>query len=101
MLKKKFLKTKCKVEFSLPANIADDVKSVHLIGDFNEWNKSATPMEKKGKAFTVTVDLNLNQQYEFRYLVNGKFWHNDISADGMVANAFGSQNTVVVTQPPN
>jgi len=100
MLKKKYLKTKCKVEFSLPADIAEDVQSVYLAGDFNEWNKTATPMEKKGKAFKVTVDLGLNQNYEFRYLVNGKLWHNDVTADGMVANAFGSQNAVVNTQPP-
>jgi 1,4-alpha-glucan branching enzyme len=99
MLKKKFLKTKCKVEFSVPAD--SDMQSVHLIGDFNEWNKSATPMERKGKAFKVTVDLGLNQRYEFRYLVNGKDWRSDSNADGAVPNAFGTENAVVNTQPPN
>ena len=100
MLKKKFLKTKCKVEFSVPIDVARDVQSVHLVGDFNDWDESATPMEKKGKAFKVTVDLKLNQQYEFRYLVNGVEWHNDSNADGTVPNAFGTQNAVVNTLPP-
>ena len=96
MLKKKFLKTKCKVEFSVPAE--DDVQSVILIGDFNEWND--TPMEKKGNAFKTTLDLNLNERYEFRYLVNGAEWLNDGSADDLVPNAFGTENAVVSTQQP-
>jgi 1,4-alpha-glucan branching enzyme len=97
MQKKKFLKTNCKVEFSVPA---ENVQSVQVIGDFNEWDESATPMEKKGKAFKATLDLNLNQQYEFRYLVNGADWRNDGSADGTVPNAFGTENAVVSTLPP-
>jgi hypothetical protein len=47
------------------------------------------------------VDLNLNQRYEFRYLVNGKDWYSDSNADGTVSNAFGTENAVVNTQPPN
>ena len=97
MLKKKFLKTKCKVEFSVPA---DNVQSASVIGDFNEWDNAATPMEKVGKAFKATLDLHLNQRYEFRYLVNGEAWLNDSSADDTVPNAFGTENAVVSTLPP-
>lgn len=93
MLNKKFLKTKCKVEFSLPA---DGAESVYLVGDFNDWNETNLPLEKKGKAFKVTLDLGLGRDYQFRYLVNGQ-WHNDPDADGYIQNPYESHNGVVST----
>src|SRR5215813_4862190 len=58
MFKKKFLKTKCKVTFELPEAVAERADNVYLVGDFNNWDEQATPMEKKkGNRFSVTVDL--------------------------------------------
>jgi 1,4-alpha-glucan branching enzyme len=98
MLNKKFLKTKCKVEFVYPHQ--GDVESVHLAGDFNAWTPEATPMEKKSKTFKVTLDLDLGREYEFRYFVNGSEWQNDDDADDYYHNQFGGQNSVVKTYPP-
>src|SRR5688572_28366038 len=95
MLKKKFLKTKCKVEFLLPDQLAADANSAYLVGDFNNWDESATPMEKKGKSFKATLDLPLDGEYQFRYLVNGSEWHNDWHADRYVPNPFSCDNSVV------
>ena len=104
MLKKKFLKTKCKVTFVLPEAIAADAESAHLAGDFNEWNETDTALEKKtpksGTRFEVTLDLELNREYQFRYLVNGDEWHNDWHADRYVPNPFSGDNSVVSTHPP-
>jgi 1,4-alpha-glucan branching enzyme len=97
MLKKRFLKTKCKVEFELPEALAQDAETVHLVGDFNNWDETATPMEKKKKSFKVAVDLKLDSEYQFRYLINGKEWHNDWHADKYVPNPFSGDNSVVVT----
>jgi 1,4-alpha-glucan branching enzyme len=100
MLKKKFLKTKCKVTFVLPDGLVDDsVKTVHLVGDFNGWNESSTLLEKKGKNFEVTLDLDLEREYQFRYLINNDQWHNDWHADRYVANPFSGDNSVVMTSP--
>lgn len=100
MLKKKFLKTKCKVEFSIPDSIADDIVKVNLVGDFNNWDQYATPMEKRGNVYTVTLDLELRREHQFRYLVNGVTWHNDPEADHYVANPYNGENSVVTTYPP-
>ncbi len=104
MLKKKFLKTKCKVTFVLPEAIAADAESVYLVGDFNDWSEAQTPLDKKKKRgnthFEVTVDLPLGQDFQFRYLVNGKEWHNDWHADRYVPNPFSGDNSVVSTEPP-
>ncbi len=104
MLKKKFLKTKCKVTFVLPDAIASDATSAYVVGDFNNWDETATPMErietKSGVRFEATVDLKLNEEYQFRYLVNGEEWHNDWHADRYVPNPFSGDNSVVSTAVP-
>lgn len=100
LLNKKFLKTKAKVTFVLPEALVDDsVKTVHLVGDFNDWDETATPMEQKSKSYQVTVDLALNEEYQFRYLINGDQWHNDWHADRYVPNPFSGDNSVVSTEP--
>lgn len=71
MLKKKFLKTKCKVTFELPEGI-EGAEEVFLVGDFNNWDEKATPMSKKKDKFSITLDLELNRDYQYRYLVNGR-----------------------------
>lgn len=101
MIKKRFYKTKCKVTFILPDAIAADTENVYLVGDFNGWDETATPLEKRelksGTRFEVTVDLQLDQEYQFRYLVNGEEWHNDWHADRYVPNPFSGDNSVVTT----
>ncbi len=97
MFKKKFLKTKCKVTFELPQGI-EGAHDVYLVGDFNNWDEHATKMDKKrGNRFTVTLDLEPNREYQYRYLVNGKEWHNDWEADKYVPNPFSGDNSVVST----
>jgi 1,4-alpha-glucan branching enzyme len=99
MLKKQYLKSKpeVKVTFSLPSAVQGE--TVYLVGDFNEWNESATPMKKqKDGSFSVTLNLSKENEYQFRYLVNGTEWHNDWEADKYVPNPYSGDNSVIVTQ---
>ena len=101
MLEKKFLKTKnvVKVTFHSPASIK--AETVHLVGDFNEWNEQKNPMTKgKDGRFTLTLELQKDREYQFRYLVNATEWHNDWEADKYVPNPFSGDNSVVVTHEP-
>jgi 1,4-alpha-glucan branching enzyme len=98
-LKKQYLKSGslCKVTFSLPSQIAKLVTTAHLVGDFNDWSVSATPMKRlKNGTFTATVTLRQNEEYQFRYLLDGLRWENDWKADKYVPNRYGSENSVVV-----
>ena len=98
MIKKNFLKTKCKVTFELPGAIAEANAQVNLVGDFNDWDEQATPMEQsKDCTFSVTLDLELDHEYQYRYLVDGTDWHNDWEADKYVPNPFSGDNSVVTT----
>ena len=46
-IKKEFLKTRnvCRVTFRLPKIAAPDAKSICTVGDFNNWDIHANPME--------------------------------------------------------
>lgn len=104
MLTKTYVKSRdvSKVTFSLATTEVPEgitAETVHLAGDFNDWDKLATVMtySKKYKAYRATVELAPGQSYQFRYLVNGEHWCNDWEADGYVPGVHGQDNCVVVT----
>ncbi|WP_027178112.1 isoamylase early set domain-containing protein [Maridesulfovibrio bastinii] len=97
---KKFLKTKpvCKVKFELPKDEVENGESVFLVGDFNNWDTSTTPMKKlKSGKYTVTVDLATNQDYQFRYLVGHENWLNDTDADSYEPSPYADTDNSVVS----
>ena len=96
MIKKQYLKSRpvCKVTFQLPAEVEAD--SVVIVGDFNNWQQDATPMEQlKDGRFKAIVELEKNSEYQFRYLLNGTQWINEDEADKFVPNPFAGENSVV------
>jgi len=98
-LKKQYLKKNsvCKVTFSLPKEAVGSAQRVSLAGDFNKWSKDAIPMKRlKNGTFTATLTLQPNQEYHFRYFVDGQRWENDWNADKYVPNSHGSDDSVVV-----
>lgn len=84
------------VTFEFPA--APGVKEVHLVGDFNNWDERATPLNAAAgkKTWQVRLELEKGAEYQFRYLVNSAEWLNDWHADRYVPNIHGSDNSVVV-----
>ncbi len=93
--KRQFLKTKpvCKVTFKFKT----EAESLALVGDFNNWNETATPMKKsKDGTFSVSVEMESSREQQFRYLADGRKWLNDEAADKYVTTALGSENSVVI-----
>lgn len=98
-LKKQFSKTKpvCKVTFTLPNGHATNANKVNLTGDFNNWDIESIPMKKaKNGEFSTTVELEKGQEYQFKYVIDGKEWINETEADKFVPNEFQSENSVVI-----
>lgn len=99
MIKKQHLKSRpvCKVTFTLPDGV--EAESVSVVGDFNNWDAGAHPLQKLKTTgqWRTTLELAPDQEYQFRYLVNGQEWHNDEAADAYRANEYGSDNSVVRT----
>ncbi len=98
-IKKQVLKSKpvTKVTFKVSKEMAYGAEGVNVVGDFNEWSTIDTPMSKlKTGEFSVTVELDQNNSYAFRYLINGEFWYNEPDADGQVPNGLGGENSLIV-----
>ncbi len=98
MLKKTPLASgkKVKVTFELPANGATRVS---VVGDFNGWDKEASPLKarKKDGVFAGSINLPVGQAYQFRYWIDDQRWENDWAADDYVPNGFGEDNSVLHT----
>ena len=99
-IKKQYLKSKpvCKVTFRLPGEAVGSAESANIVGEFNDWNIYATPMKRlKNGSFTLTIDLEPNREYQFRYLLDDETWENDGEADKYVLHPYGDgENSVVV-----
>lgn len=88
---------KVRVTFAMPAAIWAD--TIHLVGDFNNWSISATPLRQGDKCWSVSLELEAGREYQYRYLINGVDWYNDWQADRYAPNEHGGDNSVVVTVP--
>jgi 1,4-alpha-glucan branching enzyme len=99
-LKKTYAKDKasCKVTFELPDAAAEGAQSVFLVGDFNNWSETSTPMKKnKDDVWTIVVNLQSGREYYFRYLIDGERWENDWNADKYVKSPYSdAENSVVL-----
>ena len=99
-IKKQFLKSKpiCKVTFLLSNNEVEGAEKVQLLGSFNDWNVEEGVVLKKFKNgnFKVTVDLETESEYQFKYLVDGTTWLNDTAADKYVNNGITTEDNSVV-----
>ena len=85
-----------KVTFDLPASVA--ALDIALVGDFNNWSPSENKLKRKKESpWKVTLPLQSGQTYRYRFLLDGKHWENDWSADGYVPNEFGTDDSLVVT----
>ncbi len=100
MFTKQYLKSKkvCKVRFKLQKKVIGPAETVHLVGDFNNWDENAGAMKKlKNGDFSAALDLELDQSYQFRYLVDDSRWINDESADLYLPSPFQGEDNSVIT----
>ncbi len=66
-------------------------QSVSLVGSFNQWDKSAHPMEFKNGRWTVTVDLAPGE-HSYKFVVNGSEYVTDPNAPATGDDGFGGKN---------
>ena len=87
----------CKVTFKIPEEIGNTATQAHVVGDFNDWSISATPMKRlKDGGFSVTVDLDIGRSYQFRYLLGQDLLGKRSRCRRLFATPFGdSPNSVI------
>ncbi len=69
--------------------------SVHIAGDFNNWQPEQTPMQKVGESGIWQTEMNLLPgRYRYRLVVDGQ-WQQDPYNELTESNPFGGFNSVV------
>lgn len=96
MLSKILKNDRVEVVFSIRAYEGE--REAHLVGDFNDWQIGATPMQRSEKGrWEATAVLPVDREFRFRYLINEQKWHNDPDADTYVTGEDGMLQSVVST----
>ena len=75
--------------------VAPSASKVSLVGDFNAWNANATPMQRTGGTWTVTLPLRAGRHL-YSFVVDGTQWLPDPSAPLAPEDGFGHANSVVL-----
>ena len=81
------------VQFML---VAPDARTVSVVGDFNDWDPSATPLREASDAgvWTITVPLAAGR-HQYVFMVDGNRWTPDPAAPTAVEDDFGMPNSVI------
>jgi Carbohydrate-binding module 48 (Isoamylase N-terminal domain) len=81
------------VQFALAAPGA---LQVNLVGDFNGWDATATPLQRSGGDGVWAVEVPLAPgRHEYAFVVNGREWRPDPAAPRALVNEFGAPNSVI------
>lgn len=75
---------------------APDARSVAVVGDFNDWDTAATPLQPTGSAgaWVVTVPLHPGR-YRYGFVIDGTRWLADPGAPRAPDDDFGTPNSVL------
>lgn len=73
------------------------LQPVYVVGDFNQWDESAHPMELVGEKWILIVKLPPGE-YKFKYKT-GKKWYSDQYPDKFVP--YNGENASVIVVDPD
>lgn len=77
--------------------VAPAARNVSLVGDFNGWDATATPMRRTDGRATWSVSVSLPAgRHVYAFVVDGNDWVTDPQAPLSPEQWFGQRNSVVV-----
>lgn len=80
-------------DFTVPAG----ARQVALVGDFNGWDDSATPMVRRDREGTWSAQVPLEPgRHEYAFVIDGTRWLVDPLAPQVADAGFGPTNAVIV-----
>jgi len=90
-----------KVDFYFECENPTD--EVTLTGDFNEWSPwhplyQLKATNDKNNIKHLALYLAPGRYYQYKFILNSTNWITDLTADGLVPDGFGGQNSVLVTE---
>lgn len=76
--------------------LAPSASSVQLVGDFNDWQRGATPLRSAGAAGMWAVSLPLPRGlHQYAFIVDGTRWTPDPATSTTVTDDFGTTTSVI------
>lgn len=84
------------VRFELTAGGAS---AVYVTGTFNGWHATACPLQRRGRDSWSTELALAPGTYEYRFVVDG-LWTMDPMSAAAVPNIFGGMNSILVVPAP-
>jgi 1,4-alpha-glucan branching enzyme len=67
-----------------------------VVGDFNDWDPAATPLQPTGQQGVWTVELHLKPgRYHYTFLIDGRRWEGDPSESPAAGSDFGAPVSVL------
>lgn len=74
-----------------------DARSVHLVGDFNDWNPTADPMADENGDGEWSLFYPLAPgRYDYKFVVDGTRWIPDPTNGDHEPDGFGGRNSIVI-----
>jgi 1,4-alpha-glucan branching enzyme len=87
-----------KITFTVPND--QPVGGISLVGNFNNWDPYAHPMERKNNGtYQVSLTVPSQEPILFRYLADGGVWFDDADADHHDEHG-GRLNPMVIEHSP-
>jgi anti-sigma factor RsiW len=78
---------------------APGVRSVAVVGDFNEWDPERHAMKPSRDGGTWRLRLKLAPGvYEYGFLIDGSDWSKDPLAERFLADGFGGENSILFVE---
>jgi len=75
--------------------VAPSASQVHIVGDFNDWDSEASPLQRMDKGvWTITVPLAPGR-YQYTFVVDGTSWVADPGAPRTLEDDFGRPNSII------
>ena len=88
---------KVRVSFQIPGSAW--AECIHLVGDFNGWDRQSLPIRHtREDVWHIEVELDGGRRYRFRYLIDGVQWRNDLQADGHTSGTDAVSDSIVATE---
>ncbi len=86
-------------QFLLDARDVPTAAQVSVVGDFNDWNVTATPLTLENGVWTGTRPLAPGR-HVYAFVVNGTTWVADPRAPPAADTDFGRPGSIIIVQAP-
>lgn len=77
----------------------DNAKSIHLVGDFNNWIQSENQFFKNENGLWQTeISIPPAGKYRYKFIIDSKFWKEDTSNGIKEEDGYGGFNSILIIE---